>query len=98
MPGIDDAIRGRREIEFVYDGLFRIVQPAVHGIHKGTHNEVVRGYQVGGRSKSSTAPQWKLFSVAKIRQLVVTERRFIAAPPDYDATASDLSTVFAQLP
>lgn len=94
---LDDAIEQRREIEFAYEGLPRIVQPAAHGIHKTTGNEILRGYQVGGASSSRPLPDWRIYLVSKIQSLVVSERTFLNEPPDYKSDDSAMQTIFSQL-
>lgn len=55
-------------LELDYDGESRIVEPHAMGIStKGT--PVFRGYQVTGGSQSGEFTGWKLFSLAKVRQL-----------------------------
>ncbi|WP_205858664.1 hypothetical protein [Plantibacter sp. M259] len=97
MTTIDDAINDRVEIEFTYDGLPRVVQPAAHGTHVSTGKELLRGYQTGGTSATRSVPLWDLFSVAKIESLVVTERRFDANPPGYSPDDRHLGEIYAQL-
>lgn len=97
MSTISDAIRRRLELEFLYDGQPRIVRPAAHGIHKDTGNEVLRGYQVGGRSNSRTIPLWSLFLVNKIQNLVVTDRTFSTTLPGFSRKDKAMSTILAEL-
>jgi len=52
---IDDAIDRRLEVEFAYDGQPRVVQPAAHGTHKDTGNEVLRGYR--SRNVAGSTPK-----------------------------------------
>jgi len=94
---IDDAITKRLEIEFVYDGLHRVVQPAAYGTHKSTGNDVLRAYQIGGSSSSRTPPLWDLFLTARIHDLVVSERTFSDDPPHYARNDKHMAHIFAQL-
>ena len=94
---IDEAIESRREIEFVYDGHQRVVQPAAHGRHKTTGNEVLRAYQVGGSSSSRTPPLWDLFLVDRMEQLRMTDRTFDDDPPGYSRDDKHMGVIFAQL-
>ena len=43
---ICDAIAERKNVTFDYDGHHRVVQPAAHGPHATTGNDVLRGYQI----------------------------------------------------
>lgn len=80
---LSDAIEARRVVAFTYDGLPRIVHPAALGEHISTGKLSLRGYQVGGRSKSRPVPLWDLFTVAKITGLVVTSEKFETNPPGF---------------
>ncbi|SKB03143.1 hypothetical protein SAMN06295879_3667 [Agreia bicolorata] len=97
MSAIDDAIEGRLEIEFEYDGHARVVQPCAHGSHVTTGNNVVRGYQVGGTSNSRRPPLWDLFKLDKIHGLVVTARTFPTNPPGYVLNDSHMGKIYSQL-
>ena len=96
MDEVLRAIGDQREIEFVYDGLPRVVRPAAVGRHATTGRELLRGYQVDGVSKSNTLPAWELYSLLKINNLVVTERLF-EVPPGYVRDDSHLGLIFGQL-
>jgi len=97
MSLLDDAIRKRKEIIFTYNGLSRVVQPATHGIHASSSNEVLRGYQVGGSSSSSQLPKWKLFDVSKIQHLQETGETFSSNPPCYKMGDSAMKIIYAEL-
>jgi hypothetical protein len=57
---------------------------------------LLRGHQIGGSSRSNVLPAWELYSLAKIRDLVVTERTY-EIPPGYSRDDSHLGTIFGQL-
>lgn len=59
------AIDERRVIQFIYDGLPRLVQPATFG-YSTTGKLTLRGCQVDGESRSGVVPDWRPFTVAKI--------------------------------
>jgi hypothetical protein len=80
---LSDAIAERRVVTFTYDGHSRVVHPAALGPHVSTGRLSLRGYQVGGTSRSRSVPLWDLFTVAKIDGLVVTAEEFVANPPGY---------------
>lgn len=69
------AIIEHRVITFIYDGLERTVQPATLGMSSAA-NLLIRGCQVDGRSKRNSIPCWELYSLAKIRDLTVTDEVF----------------------
>lgn len=80
---ICDAIAERKNVTFDYDGHHRVVQPAAHGPHATTGNDVLRGYQIAGSGKTRSVPFWDLFLVAKITNFRVLDERFQADPPGY---------------
>lgn len=96
MDEVLQAIRDKREIEFLYDGLPRVVRPAAVGKHASTGRELLRGYQVAGASRSNALPAWEFYSLVKIGNLVVTGRLF-EVPPGYVRNDSHLETIFGQL-
>ena len=73
------------------------MRPAAHGIHKDTSNEVLRGYQVGGRSNSRQPPLWDLFLVDKILNLQITSRVFAEDPPFFSKNDKAMSAISSQL-
>ena len=81
---ICDAINHRHLVRFNYDGHERVVIPAAYGRQVSTHNEVLRGYQIGGTSKSRVPPLWDLFLVGKMLGFTVLEETFDADPPGYN--------------
>jgi hypothetical protein len=89
---ICQAIREMRVIEFYYDGGVRTVEPFCHGVSTAG-NEVLRGCQVGGYSRSGDLPRWRLFNVAEIRRLTVTEEAFTGKRPGYRARDSAMGRV-----
>ena len=70
-------------IEFHYDGYHRKVEPYCHGTSK-RGKESVRGYQVAGGSNSRSIPFWRLFTVAKIGDLSLTDETFQGNRPGYN--------------
>ena len=80
---ICDAINSRRILEFDYDGHRRVIHPAAAGPHATTGNPVLRGYQVDGTSSSGVVPDWRLFEIDKIQNLVVLGETFDTDPPGY---------------
>jgi hypothetical protein len=81
-PAICDAIRLRRVVRLVYHGGAREVEPYVYG-RNATGDELLRGYQLQGASRSGAAAGWKMFRVADISSVSVTFEPF-AARAAYD--------------
>jgi hypothetical protein len=86
---ICQAIQENRVIEFHYDGHHRKVEPYCHGTSK-RGKESVRGYQVAGGSNSRSIPFWRLFTVAKIGNLSLTDETFQGNRPAYNPNDKDL--------
>src|SRR5687768_10989121 len=68
------AIEKKCLIEFEYQALNRIAEPHDYGMINGIEQLLV--YQVGGESRSSKLPDWRLIRVAEIRQLRILDERF----------------------
>jgi hypothetical protein len=91
------AIEKQSVVRFVYNGRERIVEPQTYGIST-TGNELLRGYQREGGSRSETAARLKLFELAKISKLEVSGERFAGARPEHNPDDSAMVEVFATLP
>jgi len=88
---IDDAIRDRRRLRFVYHGKPRLVEPQCHGIGtRGT--ELLRAYQI----EDGEQPE-PLFNIAQIERLVVLDEHFDHPGPHYRGNDSAFRTIFRQL-
>lgn len=74
---LKDAIRERRLIEFTYDGLPRVAQPATLGVST-TGKESLRACLVGGLSRRNSLPCWELYTVGKMVDLHITDQIFVA--------------------
>jgi hypothetical protein len=82
-PQICRAIRLRRILEFDYGEDRRVVEPYCHGLSaKGL--ETLRAVQIAGRSRSGGLGYGKLWTVAKMRNVVVTEGPFVPDDPNYN--------------
>ena len=94
---LQKAIEKRRVVRFWYNGKERIVEPQTYGIST-TGNEVLRAYQRGGGSTSGAGPQLKLFEVAKISRLALTDEVFTDARPEHNPQDRAMVEVLATLP
>lgn len=94
---IKQAIANRLVIRFQYNGKERVVEPQTYGIST-TGNELLRGYQPGGGGKLATSSQFRLFEVAKIANLTVTDEQFPGARPEHNPQDSAMTEIFATLP
>jgi len=96
---ICDAIHNRNILTFSYDGHYRMVEPHAYGLSR-KRSEVLRCYQIGGTSRYSKVPEWKLMKVPLIKFLAVTEQHFVGERPGYTGYKrgdKDMSTVFCEL-
>lgn len=86
---ICEAIENNRVIEFRYDGHYRKVEPYCHG-WSNRNKETLRGYQIEGGSNSRRVPFWRLFTVAKMGDLSLTDEAFEGDRPLYNPNDQDL--------
>lgn len=84
-----EAFERRRLIAFDYDSLPREVVPGAYGTHVTTRNLVLRGYQVGGRSKTGSVPFWKLFLLDKITNLAISAVSIGEVPPQFNPVGDE---------
>jgi predicted DNA-binding transcriptional regulator YafY len=93
MPNtlIDQAIRERRPLRFVYHGSLRVVEPQCHGRgHRGT--ELLRACQLNGE-----APSERLFDVGQIADLALLDGHFDGPAPHYRRDDAAMVEIFCQL-
>jgi hypothetical protein len=90
------AIRDKQVLRFTYNGHMRLVEPHAYGV-AATGETVLHAFQIEGESASIPPPGWRTFNVNLIVDLVVTERRFLEARPDYVRGELGLQAVWAAL-
>lgn len=91
MNAIDQAIREKRRLRFVYHGTTRLVEPQCHGIgHRGT--ELLRAHQLEGGTQAEP-----LFDVSKISGLELLDEHFDKPGPNYKRDDSAMREIFGQL-
>jgi hypothetical protein len=90
------AIAHRSLLQFHYGGGLRVVEPYRHG-YSTAGNEVLRGYQVSGYSRSRTSSGWRLFDVGKIGQLRVAPETFPANRPGRMAKDRAMRSMHCQI-
>ena len=56
---LSQVVLHRRVLKFKYDDLDRYVEPYIHGLIRGTGNEVLSGFQFQGGSQSGGLPEVK---------------------------------------
>lgn len=94
---ITQAIANRSVIHFEYNGKQRHVEPQTYGLST-TGNALLRGYERGGAAKFGRSSQFRLFEVAKIGNLTVTDEEFAGARPEHNPQDSAMTEIFATLP
>jgi hypothetical protein len=71
--GLRFAIQHRRLIEFTYQGAQRVAEPHDYGVSHGRIR--LLAFQLRGQSRSPL-PDWRMFDVARMEQLVVLDETF----------------------
>jgi hypothetical protein len=91
-PIICEAIRTRRVLEFDYNGKHRVVHPYCHGLtRKG--QESLRAVQVDGTSRPDGFGFGKMWTVAQMELLRLTDVEFPADDPDYNPADSAMMVI-----
>lgn len=93
---ICQAIQEQRHLEFYYGGYRRVVEPHCHGVTTAG-NEVLRGFQFAGSSKSGNSFQAKLFEVAKMSRIKLLNSTFQNPHKNYRKNDSAMQTIHCQL-
>jgi hypothetical protein len=95
---ICDAIRQARRLQFVHDGLVRVVEPYCHGI-SNKDNEVLRAIQIRGASRKAKKGFYygKLWMVSEMSALRVLDERFIAFDPNYNPDDSAMRVIHCRI-
>lgn len=95
--GICNAISKKAVIVFDYNGSLRIVEPQCHGI-SSAGNEVLRGVQINGGSRSVESIAGKLFDVSKMSNLRETGENFLDPAPNHNPEDKAMKLVHCCLP
>jgi hypothetical protein len=89
------AIHSRVLLEFEYGGLRRVVAPYCHG--SSSSGEALRAIQVGGESRSRGFGFGKLWSVARMRGVRVTDEPFVPNDPEYNPNDTAMVTIHCRV-
>jgi predicted DNA-binding transcriptional regulator YafY len=89
---ICNAIRNKQVLEFYYDGGSRLVEPFCHGVSTAG-NEVLRGFQTGGYSKSGNSHTWKMFRVDEISSISIKNEKFTGNRPHYNPNDKGMTKI-----
>jgi hypothetical protein len=86
------AIWKRARLEFQYNGRFRVVEPYCLGISTAGV-AVLRAVQVRGSSSSGGYGFGKLWTVAEIQELRLTDETFEPSDPQYNPDDSAMTEI-----
>ena len=87
-----EALRARRHVLFVYDGVARAVEPHILGFdHRG--QGLLSAWQLLGGS----GPGFRSFHLDEISQLTVSDTGFDAPRPEYNPNHDIFAEVVCQL-
>jgi predicted DNA-binding transcriptional regulator YafY len=91
MNTIDQAIREKRRLRFIYHCKARLVEPQCHGVgHRGT--DLLRAHQLEGGPQAEP-----LFDVSQISDLQLLDEHFEKPGPNYKRNDSAMREIFSQL-
>lgn len=93
---ITEAIENQNLIEFTYDGCYRLVEPHTLGEGK-TGKENLSAYQIEGTSLHGNVPDWKLFTLSKIKGLNVLGETFDSPRSGYVRGDSRMVEIYCEI-
>jgi hypothetical protein len=93
---ICESIRKRVLLEFEYGGHPRVVAPYCHGIST-RDAESLRAVQVRGSSASGGFGFGKLWTVAKMSRLRLTDETFVPNDPNYNPDDSGMKQIHCRI-
>jgi hypothetical protein len=88
------ATLDHRTVNMVYEGLRRVVEPHLVGIHEAGE-PMVAAFQTGGFSHSGDLPGWRTFITAKVESVEPREETFTPRS-DGERMAEGMVEVFAR--
>lgn len=93
---ICQAICERRLLTFEYNGQPRVVAPYCYGLST-RGSEVLRAVQVGGASSSGKFGFGKLWTVAQMKDVRVSDQPFAPNDPNYNPDDSAMTKVICRV-
>ncbi len=82
-------------MNYQYDGRSRVVEPFCCGISTAG-NYVLRGFQIRGSDKTKPLC-WRLYELAEISQLSITQHSFKGKREDYNSEDSAMTEIFCRI-
>jgi hypothetical protein len=89
------AVLDHRTVNLVYEGLRRVVEPHVIGIHEAGE-PVLAAFQTGGFSHSGDLPGWRTFITTNIESVEPRDETFTPRS-DCDRMAEGMIELFARV-
>lgn len=93
---IIQAIENRQILEFEYDSCFRRVEPHTFGV-SSTGKDMLSAYQIEGDTVSGNVPDWKQFSLNKIKNLEILNETFTGTRLGYTKGDSRMTRIYCEL-
>ena len=90
------AIRERRLLIFDYNSQSRVVAPYCYGLST-RDAEVLRAVQVGGASSSGGFGFGKLWTVAQMKAMRLSDETFVANDPNYNPDDSAMKQIICRI-
>ncbi len=91
------AIEDELIVRFSYKWRTRVVEPYLIGVHEEENELMLRGFQIEGESESGGLPDWRLFRLAKISGLKITEQEFKPRREIYEPNDPDMKKVVSRI-
>ena len=88
------AVLDHRTVNLVYEGLRRVVEPHLVGIH-AAGEPMVAAFQTGGFSHSGDLPGWRTFITTKVESVDPREETFTPRS-DCERMAEGMAEIFAR--
>jgi hypothetical protein len=88
------AVLDHRTVNLVYEGLVRVVEPHLVGIHQAGE-PMVAAFQTGGFSHSGDLPGWRTFITTKVESVDPREETFTPRS-DCERMANGMVEIFAR--
>ena len=88
------AVLDHRTVNLVYEGLRRVVEPHLVGIHEAGE-PMVAAFQTGGFSHSGDLPGWRTFITTKVESVDPREEKFTPRS-DCERMAEGMVEIFAR--
>jgi len=93
---ISTAIENKQCLTFTYEGCERNVEPHTYGV-SNTGKNLIRAYQIGGRSRNGQIPDWRLFDESKMRDCRISDEKASMPRNGYKKGDKALKKIYAEI-